>query len=371
MLLSFLYRLLCRLLRLLVRCGVDERDVETVVLRHQLRILHRRGAQPHFTTADRAWLAAAAGLLSRDRRRSFLVGPDALTPVAPRPLAGAPSSPVEATGSSSARSLDQASDPSPRAGEPEVGLSQDQRGTLEARRHDDRHGASPQRPRPGATPDRAALATVPEVAGVRPALPRASIRRAGQVGRPCTGSAPGSTGPAQRRLGDHRRRRTHPRPVASERRAHLHGGRSAAWTRDSGSAGHLSCPPEGVDRDPRPFLLPHALDADEQSRKRSCLVGAQRCAPRQGDRQSQLIGGALGRAISTCCGHALSRFPYEVQMIELTRSTDCKGGSPVPLPWDMRKHSDERGESRTFAMAAAHARPSGQHTRPAIPSERR
>ena len=47
MLLSFLYRLLCRLLRLLVRCGVDERDVETAVLRHQLRILRRGGARPH------------------------------------------------------------------------------------------------------------------------------------------------------------------------------------------------------------------------------------------------------------------------------------------------------------------------------------
>jgi hypothetical protein len=78
MLLSVLYRLLCRLLRLLVRCGVDERDVETAILRHQLRILRRGGARPHFTTADRALLAAAAGLLSRDRRRSFLVGPDAL-----------------------------------------------------------------------------------------------------------------------------------------------------------------------------------------------------------------------------------------------------------------------------------------------------
>ena len=29
-----------------------------------------------FTTADRAFLAAVAGVLSRDRRRSFLVGPD-------------------------------------------------------------------------------------------------------------------------------------------------------------------------------------------------------------------------------------------------------------------------------------------------------
>jgi putative transposase len=79
MLWSIRYRLLCGLLRLLVRCGVHERDLETVVLRCQLKILRRQGGKrPRFTTADRAFLAAAARLLSRDRRRSFLVGPDTL-----------------------------------------------------------------------------------------------------------------------------------------------------------------------------------------------------------------------------------------------------------------------------------------------------
>src|SRR6266511_1710212 len=79
MLLSVRYRLLCGLLRLLVRCGVDERDLETAVLRHQLKILGQGGRQPRFTIADRAFLAVAARLLSRDRRRSLVVRPDTLT----------------------------------------------------------------------------------------------------------------------------------------------------------------------------------------------------------------------------------------------------------------------------------------------------
>ena len=79
MLWSFRYRLLCLLLRLLLRYGVEERDLETAVLRHQLKILRRGGTRPHFTTADRAFLAAAARLVSRDRWRSFLVLADTLT----------------------------------------------------------------------------------------------------------------------------------------------------------------------------------------------------------------------------------------------------------------------------------------------------
>jgi len=78
MLWSFRYRLLCRVLCLLVRCGVDERDLEAAVLRHQMKVLGRGGTRPRFTTTDRAFLAAAARVLSRDRWRSFLVRPDTL-----------------------------------------------------------------------------------------------------------------------------------------------------------------------------------------------------------------------------------------------------------------------------------------------------
>jgi len=75
---SMRYRLVRSLIRLLLRCGVDERELETAVLRHQLKILRRGGMRPRFTDADRAFLAAAAHLLSRDRWTSFLVGPATL-----------------------------------------------------------------------------------------------------------------------------------------------------------------------------------------------------------------------------------------------------------------------------------------------------
>jgi hypothetical protein len=78
MLWSIRYGLLCWLLRLLVRCGLDELDLETVVLHRQLKVLRRGGSRVLFTTADRAFLAAAARVLSRHRWKNFLVGPDTL-----------------------------------------------------------------------------------------------------------------------------------------------------------------------------------------------------------------------------------------------------------------------------------------------------
>ena len=78
MLWSVRYRLLWWLLRLLLRCGLDEPDLENAVLRHQLKVLRRGGRRVLFATADRAFLAAAAMTLSRERWRSFLVGPDTL-----------------------------------------------------------------------------------------------------------------------------------------------------------------------------------------------------------------------------------------------------------------------------------------------------
>jgi hypothetical protein len=63
---------------MLVRCGLDELDLEIVVLHQQLKVLRRGGRRVLFTTADRAFLAAAARVLSRHRWKSFLVGPDTL-----------------------------------------------------------------------------------------------------------------------------------------------------------------------------------------------------------------------------------------------------------------------------------------------------
>jgi hypothetical protein len=70
-----LYRVLCRLLSLLVRAGVDDRELEIAVLRHQLRVLTRRGRKPRYTTPDRAFLAAVSRFLPQERWSAFPVVP--------------------------------------------------------------------------------------------------------------------------------------------------------------------------------------------------------------------------------------------------------------------------------------------------------
>ncbi len=74
-----LYPVLCGILGLLVRIGVDDRDLEIAVLRHQLRILSRRGRRPRYRAADRALLAAASRFFPRERWSALPVTPDNLT----------------------------------------------------------------------------------------------------------------------------------------------------------------------------------------------------------------------------------------------------------------------------------------------------
>ena len=72
-----LYRLLCGVVRVLARGG-GERELEIVVLRHQLAILRRGGKRPRYTTVDRALLAAASRLLPPERGSCFAVSPQTL-----------------------------------------------------------------------------------------------------------------------------------------------------------------------------------------------------------------------------------------------------------------------------------------------------
>ena len=51
----------------------DLKELEIVVLRHELAVLRRQTSQPQLTTTDRVFLAAASRLLPRSRWRSFLV----------------------------------------------------------------------------------------------------------------------------------------------------------------------------------------------------------------------------------------------------------------------------------------------------------
>jgi putative transposase len=72
---SFLYLAFRALLGALVRSrrGLDVKDVELLVLRHELEVLRRQVARPHLRAADRALLAAAACHLPRSSRGARLV----------------------------------------------------------------------------------------------------------------------------------------------------------------------------------------------------------------------------------------------------------------------------------------------------------
>ncbi len=78
MVVSILYFLFRRGFGLTARSDEAAKDMEIVVLRHQLRVLRRQVGRPRFRPADRAFLAAAARLLPRDRWPSFLITPQTL-----------------------------------------------------------------------------------------------------------------------------------------------------------------------------------------------------------------------------------------------------------------------------------------------------
>ena len=66
----------CLLQLVLLRpCSQDFKELEIVVLRHELAVLRRQTRRPQLTTTDRIFLAAASRLLPRSRWRSFLVTP--------------------------------------------------------------------------------------------------------------------------------------------------------------------------------------------------------------------------------------------------------------------------------------------------------
>ena len=76
--LSLLYLVVRALVRLLANGGQRGRDdgskdLEILVLRHQLRVLQRKSGRPKLRVIDRVLLAAASRVIPRDRWVAFLV----------------------------------------------------------------------------------------------------------------------------------------------------------------------------------------------------------------------------------------------------------------------------------------------------------
>ena len=74
------YLSLCRSIQLLVLLarGDAAKDLELLVLRHQLRVLRRQVPRPKLEPADRALLAATSRVLPRSRWSCFFVKPETL-----------------------------------------------------------------------------------------------------------------------------------------------------------------------------------------------------------------------------------------------------------------------------------------------------
>jgi len=77
---SFVYLALKRLIELLLLCfgSSDAKEVEILVLRHELEILRRQQPCPRLEPRDRAWLSLLSRLLPRRRWSVFLVRPQML-----------------------------------------------------------------------------------------------------------------------------------------------------------------------------------------------------------------------------------------------------------------------------------------------------
>src|SRR6266508_757715 len=77
---SFVYVLACRLFELVVLLGRGERskELEILVLRHELSILRRQVGRPQFAPRDRLLLAALSRMLPRRSWQAFSVRPETL-----------------------------------------------------------------------------------------------------------------------------------------------------------------------------------------------------------------------------------------------------------------------------------------------------
>jgi hypothetical protein len=78
MLFSLLYMVLRAVFRLAPAGDQRDREVEILVLRHQVKVLKRKAGRPRLRRHDRLFLAAAVRLLPKGRWSCFIVTPATL-----------------------------------------------------------------------------------------------------------------------------------------------------------------------------------------------------------------------------------------------------------------------------------------------------
>jgi hypothetical protein len=80
MLVSFVYVVACRLFELVLLLAHSDggKELELLVLRHELSILRRQSPRPQLAESDRLLLAALSRVMSRRSWQAFLVTPETL-----------------------------------------------------------------------------------------------------------------------------------------------------------------------------------------------------------------------------------------------------------------------------------------------------
>jgi hypothetical protein len=134
MLVSLIYLALRRVFELaLLGCRSQEfKELEIVVLRHELAILRRQHGRPKLDPADRVFLAAASRSLARERWSAFLVTPGTLLRWH-RQLVARHWTYARRTRPPSGRRRPSSAGAPARAREPALGLAADRRRAVEVR----------------------------------------------------------------------------------------------------------------------------------------------------------------------------------------------------------------------------------------------